>query len=87
MENAKDARIKKWTDNVSFRCELGNGKMTLFWEDNWCRSRPLKGEFSRLFQLEKFKASKVEMYTKNNGFIEVIWEEIFVRQRGRCLRD
>ncbi|MBA0555439.1 hypothetical protein Golob_025618, partial [Gossypium lobatum] len=46
---------------------VGNGRMTVFWEDIWCCSRPLKMEFPRVFRLARRKKGMVADYSSNNG--------------------
>ncbi|XP_016168345.1 uncharacterized protein LOC107610874 [Arachis ipaensis] len=39
--------------------EVGNGRSTLFWEDNWLQGGPLKVTFPRLFSISDQQGSKV----------------------------
>jgi len=48
---------------------FGDGKNTFFWWDNWLRDIPLRGRFSRLFDLATNKFSSVA------AMFELGWEE------------
>lgn len=79
VDNSKDESIAKWTGNDSFQWKIGNEKMKLFLEDIWYGNRPEKVEFPRLYRLAKDKQGTVEMYSRNEDFVDVQWEEYFVR--------
>ncbi|XP_072056268.1 uncharacterized protein [Arachis hypogaea] len=46
--NIKDQRIKEKMV-TSLAMEVGNGRSTLFWEDNWLQAGPLKASLPRLY--------------------------------------
>ncbi|XP_016200029.1 uncharacterized protein LOC107641035 [Arachis ipaensis] len=39
--------------------EVGNGRRTLFWEDNWVQGGPLKASFPRLFSISNQQGSVI----------------------------
>ena len=48
--------LKKGIDLMAYvRKKVGNGKDSLFWEDNWLNEKVLKHQFPRLFVLESSK--------------------------------
>ncbi|TYG85797.1 hypothetical protein ES288_A13G084000v1 [Gossypium darwinii] len=55
VENAKDSTVARWTGIESFR-----------WLDVWCRDRPLRVEFQRLFHLVLNKKGKVIDFSTSN---------------------
>lgn len=79
MENPKDSIVARWAGIESFRWLVGNDHSILFWEDVWCRDRPLRVEFQRLFHLVLNKKGKVIDFSTSNGFKEVNWDDFFSR--------
>ncbi|KAH1040222.1 hypothetical protein J1N35_041965 [Gossypium stocksii] len=59
VENSKDAKVSKWVGSESFFWKIGNRNSGLFWWDIWCRNRPLKLLYPRLFRLAKHKESTI----------------------------
>lgn len=58
--------------------EVGNGRMTKFWEDAWCGESSLKQDFPYLFSMTIDPTSLVASnFSKNRG--EVVWSPIFRR--------
>ncbi|XP_015939160.1 uncharacterized protein LOC107464717 [Arachis duranensis] len=54
--NIKEQRIKdKMLTGLAM--EVGNGRSTLFWEDNWLQGGPLKVAFPRLFSISNKQGS------------------------------
>ncbi|KAK5786883.1 hypothetical protein PVK06_041531 [Gossypium arboreum] len=73
----------------SFYWKIGNGKSALFWWDNWCRDRPLKLIYPRLFHLAKSKDCTVAEVVCMLGNGSSSWNEYFTRplldrEQGLC---
>ncbi|XP_020967701.1 uncharacterized protein LOC107616438 [Arachis ipaensis] len=56
--NVKEQRVKeKMISGLAM--EVGNGRRTLFWEDNWVQGGPLKAIFPRLFSISNQQGSVI----------------------------
>jgi hypothetical protein len=59
--------------------KVGNGRLTLFWEDPWLDDKPLRLALPRLFQIAENKSSSI---THMGEFVGYVWEWRFKWQRS-----
>ncbi|XP_039050056.1 uncharacterized protein LOC120191133 [Hibiscus syriacus] len=80
ISNLQSEETEKWMCGNSFRWQVGDGKIVLFWEDVWYGDKALRSRYPRLYRLVSRKFISVDEMFSADEWLSQDLPALFNRQ-------